>query len=255
MEKILQATGMRSRGAAAVSAVVGAAAGGGSAATGVGALAAAAGPVAIAFAAVAAAGALAILGIKAFASVIKDQAQKLEGYSGAVAGATAESEIRRELSMLRRAQRIGPDVAKWESLRGQADEKLADIGTELLNVAMKTVDTFEDEFKVGIEMLAVIAKLLENHGGSIATILKTFGSPALSIVDAVRKLLGIAENEVANKNLDDPMWDLFDQILPDRIAADRMAPAPANRRMPGQDPFARDPRIAAAGAGAAGGGP
>lgn len=113
-------------------------------------LAAAAGPAAIAVAALAGAVVAGAVVVRRTIDMLSREADRLSAYSGEVAGATAMSDIRAELADIRRAERIGPNLARFEELRGEAMEKLADIGTEVLDQVLRLVVMLEPAIRVGI---------------------------------------------------------------------------------------------------------
>lgn len=94
---------------------------------GLAAVAAACAPAAIAIGAVALG---AIVVKKAFDSLVED-VEALAGKSADVALAQAQSQIRMEFAEFRRANAIGPQLAEFEKARGQAEEAMYDIGTEI----------------------------------------------------------------------------------------------------------------------------
>jgi len=212
----------------------------GASSSGLAGIVTAAGPVAIGLAAVAAVATAAVVAVKMFASTVKDQAQKLEGYSGAVAGATAMSEIRQELAMFRRGARIGPDIARWESIRGRFEERLADVGTELLNVVLKFANQFEGEAETAIELLGLAIKAIDGSGDFLKT-LPGILSPTLGAYEVLKKMFGFMQDEARREPADDPMWEQFDQILSTRLAW-KPPRDNAPRRLPA-DPRAPDPRL------------
>jgi len=232
-------------------------------------LVSAAGPVGIALAAVAVAATAAAVGVKAFAAVVKDQASKLEGYSGAVAMATSESSIRGEMAMMRRAERIGPDVAKWERMRGQASEKLTDVTTEILNQLFEIVNKFEPQITAAIEILGLLPPAIEAAGEAVQVQLDLLMGDVAGAwqdskegIEALKKLGKAVRDYIDDTKQQDIVQDPFIQeffdSLPNRLAQDRRAPArPAGRRL-NQDPHAADPIVQAfqqSRAAVAGGGP
>lgn len=102
-------------------------AGSGSSAAMMARLAAAAGPAAIALVGVAAGAAAA----KAAFDRLSYEATRLEGYSAELSAATGIASVRAEMADLRRAQRIGPGLAVFTDLKGQANEHLADLVTSI----------------------------------------------------------------------------------------------------------------------------
>lgn len=255
---------------AAAAGVVGAASatGAAGAASAVGPLAglvAAAGPVGIGLAAVAAASTAAVVGIKMFGNVVQDQAQKLDAYSPSVSMAVSESELRQEMAMFRRAETVGPDVAKWERLRGEASERLADITTQLLKFLFDVVERWEPEIKSAVAALGIVPPALEGMGKAAEAALEFFTGDFLALpdtakefADAQKKLLKAVHDWIDDQNPDpktDKYMDEFFETLPLRMAADRrgMAPGPP-RHGPGGPLAGRGP-AGAAGALAGAGGP
>jgi hypothetical protein len=200
--------------------------------------------------------------------VVKDQAQKLEGYSGAVAMATSESEIRGEMAMMRRAQRIGPDVARFEQLRGKASEKLADVTTEILNQLFEIVNKFEPMISAGVEILGLLPPAIEVVGEAVQVnfdlLMGDFAGAWQDTkegAEAIKKLGKAVKDFIDDSKQQDVVQDPFIQeffdSLPQRLAQDRRGPAaPAGRRLNGPRPM--DPIVQAFGqanAAVAGGGP
>lgn len=226
-------------------------------------LSAVAGPVAIGFAAVAAAATGAVVGVKMFGDMVKSQAEKLEGYSGDVSRAVAENEFRREMATFRRANRIGPEVARFESLRGRFEERLTDINTELLDVLMEFVQRYEDDVIAILDTmrdlapamkgsLSLVLGLLEKQSG-LAGFLLTHMAEVRAIL---AKWFRWEQEQAEDDKPDDWLIDEFFQILPERLERDRRQPANNAGRQAFLDPRAADPRLARANAAnVAGGGP
>ena len=185
----------------------------------------------IAVAAIATAASLAVMGLKAFGKTVEEEARKLALYSGEVAGARAETEIRELHATLRRAQRIGPDVARWESMRGQFAEKTMDVQTELLNVVLTLANDFEASARLGIDALEATATFLKTYETPISTVLQLMiaaNAPLASIVNNVIKLVGFEED----KEKKDDAWQQFDQILTWGRAAPFRQPANPAQQAP-----------------------
>lgn len=260
-----QAAAQAGTGVLTTAAAQGPAAAASSALPALGKLAAAAGPVGIAFTAVAGAATAAVVGFKMFTGMIKEQAQKLEGYSAAVAGAVAQSEIRQELATFRRAQRIGPDVAKWELLRGKMDEKLTDIGTEILKQIMEWANKWGPQIESALGLLGLVPPAIEMQGNILQAIYEalTFdiGGAMTDFQEAsegFKKLKKAIEDYIKDKkddDLNDWAWGQFDQILQTRQAWDRQHNVAPQRRPLAPNGFALPNAQNAAMAGAAGGGP
>lgn len=227
-------------------------------------LAAAAGPVAVAFVAVTAAVTAAAVGIKAFTSLVKKQADELSAYSPDVALASSQSDIRELRAMMRRAQRIGPDVSSWEKVRGEANEKMMDIWTEILDKLFEIAEPLLPAAKVAVDVLGLIPEFIEivaEQGQAMVDVATLHwidaGKHSEKALDAAQRLLKEASEIGKNTKKDDDPLDQwiqeFQQSLANRIAQDqRQGPPPTAPRVaiPPLNPFG----IGAAGAVGAGGG-
>lgn len=228
-----------------------------------------AGPVGIALGAVAVAATAAVAGVRLFGAAVQKQTQQLEGYSAAVSMAVSHSDLRRELATMRRAQRIGPEVAKLENIRGRFDAQMMDIGTEIREVFVKWVVKYEKDIEALLAAIvalgpvikaatSVAIPLLQSQTG----VLGALASNAAKIRELMARWFGWQQNQ-ANEDLGaDVFLDEFFNALPDRLAQDRRAPPPAANGRPANwhNPHAGNVpahirQRAAAQAQAAGGGP
>lgn len=71
-------------------------------------------------------------GLKTAIKGLDDMAEGMTEFSGDVAGATAEAENRRIMTELNRAERLGPDMARWVEARSEASESIEEIKIMLL---------------------------------------------------------------------------------------------------------------------------
>lgn len=131
------------------------AAGGAGAALGAGA---AAGPIGLAIGAVVAGAAAAGLAMKKFADNAEVEARRLGRFSGELALATAQTDIRREIADLRRARRIGPAAARFETTRSQLETATFDLFTEIKVVIFQLID----ELRPMIEQVIAGLKLVKD---------------------------------------------------------------------------------------------
>lgn len=154
---------------AAASGVVGPAAGATSeaAAASLSGLAAAAGPAAIAVAGFAVAVGAAALVAKLAFDALKAEVRKLEGYSAPVAASTARNELRNEMSLLRRGEEIGPQLAKFSDDMGQWNEASAELWTQILKVILE----FYKEVRPAVEFARKLVELTA-AGTEMAVILR-----------------------------------------------------------------------------------
>lgn len=213
------AAGAGASGAAASTATTAGATSGGAAAGGAGAaaLAVVTGPVGITIAALGVAALGAGLALKGFANIVRDQARSLEGYSAAISMAISETDIRRERAMFSRAERIGPDVAKWERLRGEAAERLAEIGTEILDLMFRVVEPLEPIAREILEASKLIPPGIEIMAVNLETIkdvmtghwIEVFTEDIAAARAAQDKLLKAIKDYIDRKDADDPVVDPF----------------------------------------------
>jgi hypothetical protein len=99
---------------------------------------------AVAITAVAVGLAAAAKAAKTFASTVESQTNELAGFSGPLSSAQAQTQIRREFSRLRRAQAIGPELARAERVRAQLEERIFDINTQILAAILGIIDKTDD---------------------------------------------------------------------------------------------------------------
>ena len=119
------------------------------------------GPLALAAVAVTAAFVGVVVGAKKLADALSTQVQKLEGFSGAVSSATAETELRRERALFDRAERIGPQLAQFERSRGRAEERFSELGTKIYEVLLAIWTALEPFINKAISALEAIVATLE----------------------------------------------------------------------------------------------
>ncbi len=201
-----------------VPAVVGA---GSASATGAGAAGArlglAIGPLGIALAAVTAVGLGAAFAIKKMSNAAEREANRLSGFSGDLAGATAMTEIRREMADIRRASRLGPSLARLENTRSRAEDSLTDLGTELRVAFVDLVNEFQpliDAGTEGLKMLSDIFKLMNDLGLTRAFFETLLGPLAIMsgmarTIQEIRDLLGLQDDE----EIVDPFTEQFLQLV------------------------------------------
>jgi hypothetical protein len=200
------------------------------------------GPAVVAIGAVAAVAALCAVALKKFGDMVQNQAQKLEAYSVEVSLATARTAVMRERMAFARAERIGPDVAKWERIRSNAEEQLQRVGTEILKVVLNIFETFEPEIKALVELLKILPPAVE-VGGKQLEILVDFATTdvaellkdAKEVPGLIQKLMTAVKTAVDNINKppeDQPPFN--DPFLQDFFLIGQNMPGPP--RPPGRRP-------------------
>ena len=183
-------------GAAAAGNVAGAASRGAA-----GIVAAVGGPVGVVVAAVTAGFGVAAIAARKFAQVVESQTNKLAGFSAPLSAAQAQTEITRELALMRRAQRIGPELAAAERLRSKFEDAMTDLGTEILGVLLQLLEAATPFIEVGIKVMTIVANFLERWGDTIAKAMIVLArmSSMVQILEAVFRVLE----------------KMFDTIVPD----------------------------------------
>ena len=191
-----------------------------------GIVAAVTGPVGIAVAGAVAAFGVATIAIRKFAQAIESQTNKLAGFSAPLSIAQAQTDIRRELALFRRAQRIGPELAAAEQLRSKFEDAMTDLGTEILGVLLKLLEAATPFIEVGIKVLTLFADFLEKWGDVIAKGIVVLArmSPIVNILELIFRLI---EKFVGDIDIDD--------VGPDPRATEFMNLLPRNAR--GQTQF------------------
>ena len=198
-------------GAAAAGNVAGAASRGAA-----GIVAAVGGPVGIAVAAVAAGFGVAAIAATKFAQAIESQTNKLAGFSAPLSAAQAQTEISRELALMRRAQRIGPELAAAERLRSKFETAMTDLGTEILGVLLKLLEAATPMIEVVIKVLTIFTAFLERFGDTIgeAMIVLARMSSIVRILELIFAILDRVFGVAGPDPIVDPFTTAFMNLLP-----------------------------------------
>lgn len=202
--------GAAASGGSATTATGGAAAAGGSTAAGGAVAAMATNPYTIAAAAVAATvvGGAAIA--KEYDKIMSREAARIKDYSPELSNVAALSEIRTEIGKMRRADRIGGDLADYENFKSRAEQRLAEVQTEILHALLDIFKLLEPTLEqalhgadIGIANLQVLAA----HGEAVNKTLRGDIVGALAANDRANELLGKVGKEilewVRNEDSDD----------------------------------------------------
>lgn len=130
-------------------------------------LAAAAGPAAVGVAALTAAAVAGGIAIKKVAEGLNSEAHRLAKFSPQLAGANATNDIRLLFADLRRANQIGPQLARFQKRSGRIQEMIADIETQVLKVLLNIeeligplVEAVLSLTKVAVEYIPEIARMI-----------------------------------------------------------------------------------------------
>lgn len=204
-------------------AVPGPPAGGATAAEGMNALAGvakAAGPAAIAIGGFAVAVGAGTMAVKGLFDTLSNEVKRLEGVSADVSVAASMTDVRRELADLRRADKIGPDLARFENTRSKFEDKMADAWTEVLKVLLRIFETIEPAVKLGTDFVGLFAAGLDQVISAIDTVRAAVTwdggeddrKAAVALKNASERLTAALESFGRDKEEDDPE-DPFMKLL------------------------------------------
>lgn len=203
-------------------AVSGPPAGGATAAEGMNALAGvarAAGPAAIAIGGFAVAVGAGTMAVKGLFDTLSNEVKRLEGVSADVSVAASMTDVRRELADLRRADKIGPDLARFENTRSKFEDKLSDAWTEILKVLLRIFETIEPAVKLGTDFVGLFAAALDQVLAAIDTVRAAMTwdgeddkKAAAALTNASERLTQALESFGRDKEEDDPE-DPFMKLL------------------------------------------
>lgn len=122
--------------------------------------------------------------------------------------AEAETQLRREMASMRRAERIGPELASAERMRSRFEEKMADVQTELLKIALRIFEEFGPALNGALKVLEVVADWLSRIGDVIIRLMPLARriAPALGVAGPliIRFLEEIAANTREDDEEDEP---------------------------------------------------
>jgi hypothetical protein len=160
------------------------------------------GPFAIAVAGATAAIVAGAVIMKLAFDAIHRQVSEIEGYSPDVGFAAAKSEVRSELATMRRAERIGPDVAGFENTRGRMETKLYDLQTEMLKALLNMYQVIEplvEVLGVGVDLAAKSLAVHNAISGEVYKIAATdLLGPLKPLIDAYQLLPSIVKDSATD---------------------------------------------------------
>lgn len=193
------------------------------AAAGVMRLAAAAGPAAVAVGGLGLAAGIAVSHVKNFASIMNEQVERLQGMSGAVATAVANNQVKSILQDLNRAQRVGPQLARFEDTRGKFEQVQHEAWTAILEILLKMYDLFEPVTKAVLGAAESATDTLSKNTETVYQIwswLATLGNLPMLILKVIEWFSG---EEDEKKEEEDVM---FREMIVNHLRGHRAAVAP-----------------------------
>jgi len=203
-------------GARAVAPVAGASATAGGSAAIMAQLAAAAGPAAIAVGALAAVTGAAVVGVKKLIDVFDHEADRLQGFNASLAGAKATADIRNTMNDLRRAQRIGPNLAGFTDRESRFNEASSRFYTEVLQELLKIEELLSPLTENSIaalqaitEALPLLISLNKYHQDGLKIFVDAVSSGQAETIKLLRRWFGWMQDESKEENSTDPFMDQF----------------------------------------------
>lgn len=176
------------------------------------------------------------VGLLAVSKILQRQADELEEYSGAIAGARSQIAGQQMENKLERAQKIGPAVAQVELAKGRMDDAMYDLWTEILSIvsgAAPAIEVVADVIVVllragetGVNLLQAIANAVTGNFVGAYREVGEAGESAEKFVEALKEVF-IMQGE---GDADDAIVQMI--LTHDPLAAGNM-PRNANPQPPG----------------------
>jgi hypothetical protein len=173
-------------------------------------------PVGIAIASVVAGFGVAAVAARTFARSVERETNRLAGFSGDLALAQAQTEIGRELGDLRRARRIGPDLAQAERTRARFEGLTSDIWTEILAQVLRIVNILEPISEFFLNRLEAFLLFLEERTEFLINLLNAVAPPSGTALSLILKALLRWEQERNQTDETDSFTQQFFDLLPRR---------------------------------------
>jgi len=123
------------------------------------------GPFAIAVTGTTAALGIAALAVRSFGRMIEKNVNDLSEFSGAIASAVSASGEAESAALRRRAQAIGPELARAERLRSRFETASMDIWTQILDALLQIVKLIEPML---ISIITAIESVADNFQAAVA---------------------------------------------------------------------------------------
>ena len=171
---------------------------------------------------------LAAVAAKTWASTVEKQVSDLKGLSAVVSQAAAETDLRRFFSRFRRAQAIGPGLARAEDVRARFEEKLFDLNTRILAILLRVSEKLEP-------VVEAVGDFLD--GPWVKASLAVLEWFLASNAQALAALLGIELNTKKEEERDLKLGDAFGQQF-DAMVGSNPPFWPGGQQLPDLNPAA-----------------
>jgi hypothetical protein len=137
------------------------------------------------------------------ANIFEEQSRGLSRFSPELAIATANADINQMMAEIRRAQRIGPELAEFENERSRVMTQLYDIGTDILKVLLDATRFVGPLLEAMLGVLKDVVTAVKFVGEQVVAGFSVFGDklpPGVqaAIDEAKKQLNRIATNTAPN---------------------------------------------------------
>ena len=135
-----------------------------------------------------------VVAARAYGRLVEEQVSNLQGLSADVAVAAAETQLGRQLGAIRRAERIGPELARAERTRSRVEGALDDLQTELLRFLLERVNALEPAIDGVVNVIEAGTEAVKHPLGQMALSFGVGGPLGLNL-NALIELLRKREAE------------------------------------------------------------
>ncbi len=130
---------------------------------------------------------LAIAAVVKGINILHTEGERLQDYSGNLAKEFAMSDVRAMRADMRRAQRLGPDIAVVENIRSRILEKISDIVTEIYALLAKFIVYLQPALEELVGLLGVVAESVPAMADMLKALYQLTTMNPVNIADALRE--------------------------------------------------------------------
>jgi hypothetical protein len=147
-----------------------------------------------------------------------ERAKVLGGYSGAIAGAEANADVRSLLADMREADTLGPDLARMVDAQSRLDTSMRELLLPLKQFALEWLAPRLEAMATGAEVVANLPSILREIADSAVKALAIVFSTK-SNDEALAIINGLPDRLASIINADKPQGDMFARALESMNAA------------------------------------
>jgi len=170
--------------------------------------------------------------VRMAAKMVERETARLGEYSGMIAGAAAQTDIARERSAMRRAERLGPQLVDAEGTRRRFEEVQADIMTSIYQLLLTWYEANKITFNIILSILTAISKSMEVMAELLGSLIDFLTLNWLDMKDHILDAWKTAKQ--AAEDLKDIWTGGDDDPLDDPFIKDWLGVDPAQQRQIGQ---------------------